>query len=247
MKRYDININDLVERYLAGESEKGLADSLGVSRTVIRRRLIETGTPIRGRSEAETVKWSRMSETQRADQTTAAHVAARGRKAPIEERRRVASSVAANWGIHITDEERRLFNWLQARGVEVVPQQRVHIYNCDLGAFPVAVEIFGGNFHWTGTHKTRLPKRFRSFFDRGWHVLVVHITDHFRLSEAAADHIVAYVNQARRNPTMPREYRMIRGESEPMLICTENDEIPDVYPFYGRRNPATGRYESVPR
>ena len=247
MKRYDLDVNDLVNRYLAGESEKALADSLGVSRTVIRRRLIETDTPIRGRSEAETLKWARMSETERARQVTAAHMASRGRTASTRERIRIAATVETNWRSHITPDEDRLLGWLEARGVDVVPQQQVHVYNCDLGTFPVAVEVFGGNYHWMGRHKARLSERFRCFFDAGWHVLVVHVTANHPLSESAANHIVTYLESARRNPSARREYRMIRGESEPMLICTENDQIPDVYPFTSRRDPTTGRYKSVPR
>src|ERR1022692_2215574 len=50
----------LVARYLAGESEKALAEALGIDRIVIRNRLLKAGVQRRGRSES---MYLRMSQT----------------------------------------------------------------------------------------------------------------------------------------------------------------------------------------
>lgn len=248
MKRYSLNIDDLIERYVAGESEKALADDLGVSRGVVRRRLKERGVHIRGRSEAETVKWRRMTSTQRRHQVTAAHEASRGRQRRPEEQVRVATTVEANWRKHATPNELQLGAWLRGRDMDIIHQQAIGPYNCDIGMRPIAVEIYGGNWHWTGRHAARMEERFRYLFDAGWHIAVVHVTSWAPLDVGCADELVAWYEEASRNPSAAREYRVIRSGPKVVTVATsDDDEIPTVYPFRSRHNPTNGQYESIPR
>ena len=244
MKRYTLDSDYLVERYLSGVSEKGLADELGITRGPIRRHLLEAGVQPRGRSEAETLRWTQMTSGQRAAQVAAAHAAVLGTKKSPADLAARAIHKQQNWTGLITPSEATLRQMLDERGLPTVPQQAIGPYNCDLGAFPVAVEIYGGNWHWYGRHIARTPERFRYLFNRGWHIIAVHVVASRPLKAAAADYIVAFHQQASRNPAAPREYRVIRGDAQPLASgCENDDEISLKSPFNYRRNRAARDYE----
>src|SRR4051812_21903961 len=87
---HTLNADDLVRGYVAGESINQLAKEFSVSRSVVASRLQKAGVQLRGQSEAERLKWSKMGETERAAQVAAAHAASRGRTDPAERRARRA-------------------------------------------------------------------------------------------------------------------------------------------------------------
>jgi hypothetical protein len=57
-ERVTLDTDDLVRRYVEGVSENQLAKELGVSRSVVARRLAKAGVERRGRSDAERLKWA---------------------------------------------------------------------------------------------------------------------------------------------------------------------------------------------
>src|SRR5262245_21929879 len=77
--RLGLDQEELARRYLAGESEKALAEFLGTNRGIVRRRLLDMGITPRGRSDAERIKWGRMTDAQRRRQVSAAHGSRVGR------------------------------------------------------------------------------------------------------------------------------------------------------------------------
>jgi len=78
-KKLSLPDSEIVDRYANGESELALARSYGVQRWTIRRRLIEGGAEIRGRSAANTVRMSKMSVDERKALAAAANAACRGK------------------------------------------------------------------------------------------------------------------------------------------------------------------------
>src|ERR1700674_1872148 len=84
-ERKMLDEDDLVRKYLTGESIKQLAHQFSVSRPVITRRLIENKVLLRDQSESEAMKWSRMSDATRKSQVDAAHKAVRGRHSTFEQ------------------------------------------------------------------------------------------------------------------------------------------------------------------
>lgn len=216
-------MGEIIPRYLAGESTVELGKAFGVSRDLIRKRLIEFSVPLRGPADANRLMMTNRTPEENARNTEAAHIAARGRKHSIEERSKMAQSREANPS-NIGPNEILLFSMLSARGTDVIPQKAVGPYNCDLAAFPVAVEVWGGYFHYFGSHIARTPKRCRYFFDQGWTILIVHMGRTLRaISERGADYIAAYIQQARSDPSFRREYRMIWGTGE-FIACGSSDD-----------------------
>ena len=245
-ERITLDNRDLVRRYVAGESVNRLAARYGVSRNVINVRLDNAGVPRRGRGEAERVKWAGMSAPQRARQVAAAHEARRN--TPDPESAKIARAHArARKGGFDSEHERCLHDLLLERGVVCIPQFVVGPYVCDLGAPPVAVEVFGGNWHWSGRHLRRLAARVDYLFDAAFHVLVVQQSVEHPITGAPADYVVAYVEAARRNPAAWREYRVVRGAGEVIARARSDADDRTLVPAFRVSRNAAGQYVSVAR
>lgn len=248
-ERANIDTDDLVRLYASGESVNALAEKFGFSRPTITRYLKGAGVTLRSASEQERIKWERMTPDARKRQVEAAHAASRGVPKTIESLEKSARTRQERV-LHSSPGEVELQAMLAARGVETIRQQAIGPYNCDLGAEPVAVEIFGGNWHWHGKHLRRTPERLRYLLDRGWHVLMVLNAPGigWGLTEKMGDYVAAYIEGARRNPTALREYRVVRGAGETLASGGADDyELSIEWAFTSRRDPVTGRYESAPR
>jgi very-short-patch-repair endonuclease len=215
--RLALPITEIVSLYRSGISELALAKKFGVSRGAIRERLIETGTEIRGQSDAEVCRWNQMSEEQRLHQIEAAHNAARGRKASREERIKGASSRQQN--PILSPLEQQFFDVFKRCEIEVIPQYAMEIYNVDF-AVPkdkVAIEIDGGNWHDSD------PKR---GYDRGKEVLLASHGWKLVRVKVAKDYITVSTNVDKTclgpilqaiysNPAIWSQDRMIPSYSAP--------------------------------
>src|SRR5690606_37643437 len=89
-------------------------------------------------------------------------------------------------------------------------------YNCDLAVHPVAVEVFGGGWHWHGAHYARAEERFRYIMNEGWYVLVVVVgfNGRFPLTPAVGDYVASEIERARRDPSLVGQYRVVWGAGE---------------------------------
>jgi len=154
---------EVVKLYESGESENAIAKRFNVSRGTIRSRLEVSGVPIRGRSEAELLKWSQMTTKQRENQVAAAHKATLGRKATRAERCRFARGIQAS--CKLSPLESRYLKVFRDHSIDVIPQYAFEIYNLDFAipSIKLAIEIDGGNWHESK------PKR---KYDRGKEVLL---------------------------------------------------------------------------
>lgn len=249
--RIDLPTDKIISLYEGGSSENALADKFGVSRNVIRRHLVENGIHIRTQSEAEALKWSQMSEEERKAQVEAAHEAATGREHTFEELCKRAKTRERNasedYG-HVSDYEVELRSMLSDRGINTTIQKAIGPYNCDLAASPVAVEVYGGHWHWTGDHLARVDKRFRYILNRGWFIYVIPVTKSYPLTGAVADHVVSYINRIRRNEPSVCEYRVVWGAGKFVTAgSAEDDNISIVPPFTNARDISSGCYKSVSR
>jgi very-short-patch-repair endonuclease len=240
----------IIGAYQAGESCLSIADRLGTSRVPISAILKRGGVDIRGGSEANLLRMSRLSSEERRSLASAAHDAVRGKKRSFVAK--VKNAIAKQTtlsGASVTEE--MVICDLKSCLIHPIPQLAVGPYNCDLACHPVAVEIFGGQWHFSGRHLSRTHERIKYFGNAGWHVLMVVIDEsrnNYRYGLDTGNYIVSYVNEARANPSAPREYRVIDCRGNTLAAgCCDDSEISIVPAFTGRRDPATGRYERVPR
>ena len=215
MNRIHINVHDIAKDYRSGISEKSLADRFGVSRNAIRLRLIQQHVPIRGRRDAELVKWRRMTAAQRSNQVASAHAASLGTTQTITHRMKVAKGIERTLA-NTSHYEIDLGASLVSLDAYVTHQRAIGPYNADLSFDTVAVEVFAGGWHLYGRHRERLCRRTRYLLNAGWHVIFV-IVNHSRVPfspSVIARNLIAWNKIVRTDPSTPSQYRVIRGDGQ---------------------------------
>lgn len=268
MKRY--NIPDAVERYLAGESMKQIAESHGVSPIVIQRRvdeagvkrsnseaqrlrhgtnavdeaeaarlyvegiteqaisikfgvsrgairsiLVRQGVQLRTLKEAMQLRASRLSKEDRLRFSAAAHAAVRG--VPHSEEHRIKTAISRQVSkSQVSPAETEFAEALEARGLSVVQQQAIGRYNVDVAITEssIAVEVFGGHWHASGSHGARHRKRTDYILDRGWLPIIVWVTTDFPLTPKAVDYVIACHEVFGSKEAERSEEHVIRGDGE---------------------------------
>lgn len=229
----------VVAAYESGASYLSLAKQYLVSRSVMKRILLEEGASLRSPSETSRQCMSRLNAEQRRLQTEAANEAARGRKASHEELCKKASTRERRRS-NIGKDEPILQAMLEERGIRCVAQKAIGPYNCDLASEPVAVEVFSGNFHFSGRHWERLPKRLHYLMNHGWSVVMVLVGSKAPLTPAGADKVVSLIQEARRHEPSWSGYRMILGTGEFVAAgSSEDDERAIIMTLRRGRNAAT--------
>lgn len=215
-RRIRLDCGDICARYLGGESEKSISETLKVSRKAIRRVIREADIEPRGRSAAMLERMSRTTKEERQNLTSAAHKAVRGRKATVEEREKRAKTVELTLSRAVPIES-KLADWLIERGISVTQQRAVGKYNLDIAidADSVAVEIFGGGWHSSGTHRATFHERTKYLLDLGWNVLIMWVDGRrYPLDINGCDQVVAFAEECRWSPSPRGKYRVILGDGQ---------------------------------
>lgn len=205
---------EIVRRYLAGESENVLADAYGVSRGAIRSRLRIAGVAIRGVTEANRLMMAALSPEEIKRRMKRVHEAARGKKHSLALRSKIAKTRERNQ-TNVSPAELLLGEWLKQRGLDSTPQQAVGPYNLDLGAYPIAVEIFGGGWHQIRDTPEHFANRTRYLLDQGWSLIIVWVNGRkWPLRPQAADYVAAFHQLASSDPSLRGQYRVIWGDGK---------------------------------
>lgn len=167
---------DIVKKYESGVSENKLSKEYLVSRKTIRRILRESGVHIRSQSEAELVKWSRMTSEQRANQVAKCHAAVLGFKKSEETKHEIAISRQRNtpdWYIGVGEKEFR--NLLCLNSIDFEYQKPVLWYNLDFFINGVAVELTSFTGRNSRVKKPQQVRAFNIFNSDSIHTLAVEI------------------------------------------------------------------------
>lgn len=208
---------EIVSLYAEGLSEKAISDRIGVARNAVRARLIEADVITRGRSAAERLKWSRMTDTDRRAQVVAAHAATLGREVPFAERVLRAKTHEKRIN-HVGRHEAELAGLINQSGLIARQQFQVANYNLDIGIEEgrVAVEVCGSGFN--AKRGSCLPKRTEYLLNRSWGVLFVSIRHGVSANLGAiAQNIIAHAQLRSRTGAIRGEYGVIgrHGENRP--------------------------------
>jgi hypothetical protein len=170
------NPKEIITRYNRGESENALALSLGVSRSVIRRVLLAHEVRPRDSTVANRLMMKSRTPEENQRNTAAAHVAARNHVHTLEEKTKRAATRELKQ-LHTSPNELYLAELLHKQGFESTPQKAIGVYNCDIAVGNVAIEIYGGVWHSSGSHAARSDERFRYIFDNGWRVAIIWVDE----------------------------------------------------------------------
>lgn len=246
MKTIILNPDDFVTQYLNGESVFFISNRLGVSRAVINKNLLRYGIKHRGQSEAGMLNWRSMTPTQRKEQISAAHKATVGRKLSFTELCKSAKTREIEL-IGISELEIEFSKLMEKAGISFTQQTAIGPYNCDFTIGPVALEIFGGGWHWYGYHLSMVEKRFRYILNHGLHILAITNYGGVPIGQDSLSYMISYLDFVRKHPTMTREYRVIRGAGDLIASGSINDKEISIKPIFTRGRDSKGRYVRVPR
>lgn len=140
--RINLDVQSIITMYQNGMSENAIAKHFGVMRGVIRKRFNEAGFITRTQSEAEKLKWSKMTNEQRDNQVKAAHIKATGKICTYDDlrARAVTREKATNYA-NIGIGEFEFKELLNSRGIDFRYQAAIDTYNIDFLIGSVAVEL----------------------------------------------------------------------------------------------------------
>lgn len=212
------NLDDLIQEYVSGKSLKVLAHSNRVSRPALCRAFQKRGVNIRGRSEAERLKWADLKSDpiRAAAQYVAAHNAVRGLTRPDSEI--IARAVVASASKHkVGMFENEVAAGLRDRGMLVTQQAPVYRYNIDIAdtANRIAVEVH--SYHPGLPRMAQIRDRTEYLIRSGWNVLFVAINYPHRAFDCGAicDQLISVTKEICRNKSSQCCYGVIRGRGQP--------------------------------
>lgn len=206
---------DIVDGYLAGKSPNQLADTFGVCRSAILNRLSYAGVLVRGMSEAQRLRAANSTPKQRQQLVAAAHAAVRGRRQPVDERIRRASTRQKRVS-HASPAERIVVVAMERAELAVTPQFAIGPYNVDIGieSCSVAVEIEAG-YHFRNGFRIQYRERLEYILNQGWDVIIVHTGGRpIRDLAAVIQQILTFNQLARFNKSAIRKYGVINRDGE---------------------------------
>jgi very-short-patch-repair endonuclease len=247
--RVAVSASKVIRLFKSGVGISGIAARMSCSPRPIERVLRDAGIPVRDRSAQQAARWQRSSWAQRRAMLVKAHAATRGRKNTRSQLCKAASTRETNllsW--RVSSYERQLLRRLRSAGLRCTPQKAIGPYNCDIAVGRIAVEVFGGHWHWHGAHAARFKKRIREFFDAGWSVVMIHATADSPITQAVADHVIAAAKRADRSKSSGPEYRVVwRGGELSTGGRADDHEVTIEPPFTATRDLESGRYKSIRR
>lgn len=237
---------DVIAAFNSGIGVAGMMDAIGISVAATKTILKKNGIALRNRSQQQFARMASYTKEEIKKLTRNANIASKYRTVSVESLCKRAKTVEKKVDFWQSDSEIILAKMLLERGIETIPQKAIGRYNCDLTSNTVAVEIFGGHWHWHGQHLARTKDRVNYILDQGWDVLMVAVNQSFPLTDEVADYIASYINSRSRNPTRPREYRVIWGAAEFTTSGRLNDENFSIEPpFTSTRDTTNGQYMTI--
>lgn len=210
----DFPKKESIERYLAGESIKALADEYGIQRKTLTDYFIRNNVKTRNRSQAAFYRMERTTPEERMRLTEAAHNAVRGIPHTREQRQKMM----------VTRKNRRVEKFvgfgedaikdrLVNAGFCVVPQEVFDIYNIDLMVNGnIAVEILIGS-GYTKISKGKGLEKNKKLIESGYFPFWILWTDGESLMHNI-DNIISDIDLISRNPSALGKYRVVMCRAE---------------------------------
>lgn len=203
---------ELIRRYVEnGESTVMIGRTIDRSPSAVGARLRRLGVE-RTAAEAQRARNHRMTDAERMAQTAAAHAASRGSRRDQATLEAAALARQRRKGATIGHGEVLLVGWLRERGLDPIPQLAVDRYNVDIGLLPVTVEVVFRTA--ADVRKPAFVRKIEHLTNRGLHVLIVLMTRRLLIQEATADDVVAFLEQAKADPSPVGQYRVIWGSGQ---------------------------------
>lgn len=219
--RKEDSTKKIIDAYQSGLSENQTAKKFNVSRSVVRRVLTENKIHIRSQSEAEKLKWSKMTDEQRKHQVKAAHETVK----TLDEAYWIKNKINAAKTKEVTHSKVGVFEYeftkvFNANGFTCQGQFAINVYNIDIFIAPdtvVEIHVSTANPH---THKMYV-KRIKYLLECGYNVIYIKITKDAFI-DIVANKVMRIIEVARINKAFSGKYWMIRGCGELVTVGSFN-------------------------
>ena len=208
----DFDRKAAISFYVSGNSENATAKKFGVARTAIRGMLLRNNIHIRSQSEAEALKWSKMTKEERINQVKKAHQAAKNRSPEAVRNIMLKSAKTKEKTLSkVGYLEMEFIKEFEKLGYRCKPQKAVDVYNIDIAIGNTAVEVHvkENNPHVKVTDRKRIKYLLKS----GWNVIYIKITSDVSV-KVAANKVSAMINHIKTNKPSVGQYGMIRGTGQ---------------------------------
>lgn len=237
-------VKKIVQLHYDGISVLQISKQCDIARPTVVTIIKREGITIRNGSEANIIRMRKLSPEQKSKLTEKAHEAIRGTKKTFEAK--VKNAITKQKLGTMSEYEEVIYRGLLNAGLNPIPQLAVGIYNCDIAVYPVAVEIWGGGWHFSGRHAARFPERVKYFGNAGWSKLIIVITNHYPITDETMPNIIANIKQMSMDKPINGEYRMIfsNGDIISSGSC-DSDDITTKPSFAHGRDKVTGRYKRI--
>lgn len=220
MKLKILNLNNLIRRYQSGASLKHLSDTTGIGRGPLARQFLEYGLILRGRSDAEYLKWHAIKQSRHliVRQMHGAWTARRGSQDSLQ----IQCSRAITRAAHLTHRgfhEDRFATMLRRSGLLIIQQAASERYNIDLAVDPgrIAVEIITSQP--SSCRAALYRQRLYDLLDRNWCVLLIDLY-HLRYLPIAftriCHQIITVTQLAGRHKALRGQYGVIGRDGQPL-------------------------------
>lgn len=232
----------VMEMFNAGRGIGGIAKDLGIAASCVRLLLKEHGISGRNRSEQQQARMDNATHEQIKALTAKANSTMRGSKVAHDKLVKQAKTRFMKQSARSSYLEETFDELMRDVGYKFVRQFQIDKYNADFLFQNVVVEIFGGQWHWTGQHLQRSAQRIETILNSGYHLIIVAARNK-GVSKQTRDKVIALLNEFSRDKTTIRHYRMIGSDGETLISRTsESDDLTIVWPFRNVRNSTNGRY-----
>ena len=224
-----------------------IAREIGVGRGVITRRLNKIGFTFRTPSEASLASARRFTPEQRSARVKNAHEAKRGVKQSRETKLKRAKTVESKSEIS-SGLEKMVYQSMLERGIDFTPQTAVGIYNVDFTIGTIAVEIFGGGWHFSGRAKDRHFDRCIEVINSGYTMIILNITNANPFTNTVADDLASKIKSISTDKTIRGENWMVWGTFDCVTtfgLDSVNESL--IRPFVHTRDGISGRYKCITR
>jgi hypothetical protein len=206
-RKLPVNSGAVIELYESGVSENVVAKHFNISRNVVRRILTENSIHIRTQSEAETLKWSQMSQEQRVHQVKGANEAIRNK--PSEFHAKLAIKQAKTKERTLSKVgflEPEFIEEFTNKGLVCIPQKACGPYNIDIATGFTAIEI---HINTCNPHShPYYRKRIMYLLKSGWNVVYIKVGAKTNIHRAA-DKVCELINKFSCDQSFIRHYGVI--------------------------------------
>lgn len=241
----NLDTDYIIREYASGVGVGGIADKLGVSPRPIERVIRENGVVLRGRGAQQQARMDKATPAEKRALVRNANIAARGSVRTFATKCKLAKSLAGRVDVHhVSALEDAFAEMLDDANVTCTRQVACGPYLCDFVIDSIAVEIWGGNYHFSGLHIARAPERFKYILDTMKAAIIITVNNTNPLTPRLIKALVANIDELSRHPTLSGEYRMLWSNGDYVTgNCLDGDNFTFKYPFANSRNTRSGRYE----